>query len=1492
MFGLRMSKPPYLHVQKATVFVASHEVLLERFRNAKCQYQHTHASITSLSKSQHFVPSREMQVWPSQLCRTLAAGIADLVHQHVFSHRRHDYVGTSRRGNKCPGCRRHRRKDDPEHDRGPNCVYRDITEHRWECPACQRNQPRSDARHRLDETCRWTVASNLPGGLSRERTGRHPRDGRVPASSEPTAEVRLRDLAERASIELRQPEAASSRAVPSTAARTRDALIRGRAALEQQREARVERRSTGTQVDNSGLGARECEGVPAEPEGENVQTSASADEPRRSEESSWSKFDIGRALQELRSNQPGIVRRAMRRLHLRWYHAPAARMESLLQAAGVHPRIISIAKQVVDTCQVCRAWARPSPRAVATAAVPSRFNQLVQCDLLFVRDKIVLHMIDVCTRYTATEVVTDRNTSALLSAFQVGWFKLFGPPKAVVVDQEGGLTGPEAAAWFEARTVSLEPRAKNQHADMVERHHEILRRQIHLLEGHTNNEGLRASFTAILAEATYAKNILFNVGGATPYEAVFGRVPPLIAVVSHETGEMVDDRDADRLRHLALQSMMQSTAEQKAQRAARTKTRMPGEALELQVGDSVEFWRSASTKDLESWHGPATITDLTGLRDGQLSVRWQGRSIACRVQDVRRALTYSAFLGVSVINSPVRVLQLAAEGHGGIVIRVGWFRQKGSWRACESNARYAQELLAGLHVAACNLQFHGVVSFRFGSSLASIAAVDCDESMLVWWDLDKMDCWRHAFMAGGQHVNFQRLCGQPGQNVAFIQFFAEDEEAIMELRTQVVDIPNVGGVFEPSLPQLTDLTNEVNMRARARRAIEDVASEQVDGPQVFDIQTPDDVHTEAAETVTESEDVESAMLVSTYLGFVPEVCIDSACEAVFLLNVSELAEAPQLLFPHTLAYLLPEPQPSLTSEQMVCLHVEDQPYSVIERVHNVLTREEALAHESECRIAMVKELGRWHKHDAWERMSRTEARNLLTSKWVLKWKQIEGKRDVKARLVVQGFKDNQPVRNFSATTTRWGQRLVLICAVQFGWSLISADVSEAFLRGLTFEELHRTGEDKVLRNVQMLLPPGAEQLLRTLPGFENYCGQTECLKMKKPGFGLKDAPRLWGLALRKVLKLIGLTATQVDPQLFLKHDGGKLVLLVSVHVDDLKLTGVPVLIQLAITKLEEAFDALKIEKDNFDHLGLRHKLLDDGSRSVDQMHYVAELRPIPQADLKLKDPESVVDSMIAQQYMSLLGGVAWTIQTRPDAAVFVSALQRHLKQPRVRDILNLNRVLKYLKVKPLALTYHKIEGPWKLLAISDSAFKGEDQDCLAVRSGIIALCAKHGVQEGRNSLQVIEFTTKKQTKVCRSTFAAELHSSLDLVGTAQVIRSVLSEILEGPQSAAKLADELEEGRCCIRLDAVIDAMSVWQSVVSEEPKCTDQLVLLHLCKMREVARRCLDKYVWCDTRSMLADGLTKGVISRDALRQLASEGTWQVSQPLKEFKFVKHAENQ
>ena len=132
-------------------------------------------------------------------------------------------------------------------------------------------------------------------------------------------------------------------------------------------------------------------------------------------------------------------------------------------------------------------------------------------------------------------------------------------------------------------------------------------------------------------------------------------------------------------------------------------------------------------------------------------------------------------------------------------------------------------------------------------------------------------------------------------------------------------------------------------------------------------------------------------------------------------------------------------------------------------------------------------------------------------------------------------------------------------------------------------------------------------------------------------------------------------------------------------------------------------------------------------------------------------------------------------QTRADIIVYVAALQRIMAEPRNKHVIALNKMLRYIKRKPLTVTYKAVQNPWKLLVILDSAFKSEDQDCLAMRSGIIALGDKGPIGTAASggaqiwSVQPVEHVCRKQQRICRSTYAAELHSALDLTGLALLI---------------------------------------------------------------------------------------------------------------------------
>ena len=87
----------------------------------------------------------------------------------------------------------------------------------------------------------------------------------------------------------------------------------------------------------------------------------------------------------LHSTDEAVVKRTLRRLHVRFWHAPAARLTEILRLAGAPRSALSKTKDTVETCRICRTSQRPSPKSMTTTRLARDFNNIVQWGMLFLR---------------------------------------------------------------------------------------------------------------------------------------------------------------------------------------------------------------------------------------------------------------------------------------------------------------------------------------------------------------------------------------------------------------------------------------------------------------------------------------------------------------------------------------------------------------------------------------------------------------------------------------------------------------------------------------------------------------------------------------------------------------------------------------------------------------------------------------------------------------------------------------------------------------------------------------------------------------------------------------------------------------------------------------------------------------------------------------------------------------------------------------------------
>ncbi|CAI7891979.1 unnamed protein product [Closterium sp. NIES-54] len=157
----------------------------------------------------------------------------------------------------------------------------------------------------------------------------------------------------------------------------------------------------------------------------------------------------------------------------------------------------------------------------------------------------------------------------------------------------------------------------------------------------------------------------------------------------------------------------------------------------------------------------------------------------------------------------------------------------------------------------------------------------------------------------------------------------------------------------------------------------------------------------------------------------------------------------------------------------------------------------------------------------------------ISGMWIFRVKRPPGSPPVfKARYVARGFSQRQGVdyfHTFSPTPKMTTLRVLLHVAAQRDYELHSLDFSTAFLQGCLHEEIWLSRPPGFTRS----FPPGTQWSLR------------------RPVYGLRQAPREWHDTLRTTLAALGFTPSTADPSLFLRTDTSLPPFYILVYVDDL-----------------------------------------------------------------------------------------------------------------------------------------------------------------------------------------------------------------------------------------------------------------------------------------------------------------------------------------------------
>ena len=153
-------------------------------------------------------------------------------------------------------------------------------------------------------------------------------------------------------------------------------------------------------------------------------------------------------------------------------------------------------------------------------------------------------------------------------------------------------------------------------------------------------------------------------------------------------------------------------------------------------------------------------------------------------------------------------------------------------------------------------------------------------------------------------------------------------------------------------------------------------------------------------------------------------------------------------------------------------------------------------------------------------------------------------------------------------------------------------------------------------------------------------------------------------------------------------------------------------------------------------------------------------------------------------------------------------------------------------------------------------------------------------------MQLIEWYSRKHRLVTRSTWAAELYTSVDGVDFLMVLGSAFTELITGVKVGTSGLHELmqlrERGGHALPLQLVTDSMSIFTATDKMDRLPAEANTVHHLQWLQELTRKTVLACMWwVDTRDMLADAMNKGSVSKDDLIKAQNTGMWTVIHPAK-----------
>ena len=484
--------------------------------------------------------------------------------------------------------------------------------------------------------------------------------------------------------------------------------------------------------------------------------------------------------------------------------------------------------------------------------------------------------------------------------------------------------------------------------------------------------------------------------------------------------------------------------------------------------------------------------------------------------------------------------------------------------------------------------------------------------------------------------------------------------------------------------------------------------------------------------------------------------------------------------------------------------------------------------------AKNKELDNWRNFEVMDEVQDIGQKTIST-RWVVSEKDNpDNSKNVKARLVIWGFEEDEQLQVDSPTVSKVTFRLGLAIAANEGWCPETIDIKGAFLQGKLIE-----------REVYVEPPPEVKKL-----GL--------IWRLRKTAYGLCDAAREWHISLVKELVSLGCKQSELDKAAFSYYDESNVLQgIVLIHVDDIICAGGHNFKSKVVRGIVDKFQVGKHQRGSFKYVGIEvdHEI---GSIRISQRQYVDEMIEID-FDNASRNKNELLSPHETKQLRALTGQILWvSSQTRLDACFDALELSMERNKGTIETLKRANKVVRKLKHQHYSLLYQKLghAKDFEIYVYADASYANLPDQVSSAGGHVIILKCRDSMK-----CSVIDWSSSKIKRVIDNTLASETISMKLAVESAIYIGHLINEFYN---------DSFQNNP--IPVFSFTDNRSLEEAARSTK-QVSGKRLRIDLAELKRILEsKELQDMRWCESKDQLADGLTKKGVLMNRLLAVAEKG--------------------